>query len=377
VPSPGAGPDASGGDLPASILFTSGSTGPPKGVTQTHASLARGCDTVAGVLGLSPADRILCPIPWSFDYGYGQLLSTLLLGIPQILPANTTPMAVWDAIGQHRPSVLAGVPSLFTWLLRGPARPDGIDLSCLRAVTNTGGALPEAVLTGMLDLFAGAEIFLNYGLTESYRTSCLDPTLVRRFPGSVGKPIPGVSLEIRREDGALADAGEVGEVVQRGGSLFRGYWGDDEATARALRADPADPAAPPVLFTGDLGRIDEHGLLTIVGRRDHQMKSMGVRVNPSEIEALLDASGLVAEVAVFGVPHDLMGHEVWAAVVPRADDPDTERKLSAWAQRTMSRYMKPRRFLVKDALPRTHTGKVDRGALVREAERSPSRSLLG
>lgn len=379
VKSTGAGgsdPMHPGGDAPASILFTSGSTGRPKGVTQTHASLLRGCDTVAGVLSLTASDRLLCPIPWSFDYGYGQLLTTFLRGLTQILPLDSTSLAVWEAIGRCRPSVLPGVPSLFTWLLRGPARSDGIDLSCLRLITNTGGAIPDQVLEGMLDLFAPARILLNYGLTETYRTSCLDPALIRERWGSIGRPIPGVEVEIRREDGSLAGAGEIGEIVHRGGSLFRGYWADPEATDRALRSDPADSTAPRVLFTGDLGRRDEDGFLYFVGRRDHQLKSMGVRVNPSEVEAMLDASGLVQEVAVFGIPHDLMGHEIWAAVVLRQDEPDGERKLAAYAHRTMSRYMKPRRYLVKGALPRTHTGKVDKPALVAEAGRLPSHSLV-
>jgi acyl-CoA synthetase (AMP-forming)/AMP-acid ligase II len=329
------------------------------------------------MLGLEASDRILCPIPWSFDYGYGQLLSTLLRGVTHVLPANTSPSAVWDAIGRQRPSVLPGIPSLFTWLLRGPARPRGVDVACLRMVTNTGGTIPELVLDDLLDLFAGSQVFLNYGLTETYRTSCLDSSLVRERPTSIGRPIPGVEVEIRREDGSLADPGEVGEIVHRGGSLFCGYWGDREATDRALRPDPGDPSAPRVLFTGDLGRRDEAGFLYFVGRRDHQLKSMGVRVNPSEIEALLDASGLVQEVAVFGIPHDLIGHEIWAAVVLREDDPNAERKLSAHAHRVMSRYMKPRRFLMKAALPRTHTGKVDKRALAAEAALSPSRALLG
>ena len=280
----------------------------------------------------------MCPIPWSFDYGYGQLLSTLLRGVTQILPMNTSPLAVWEAIGRRRPSVLPGIPSLFTWLLRGPARPDGVDVSCLRMVTNTGGTIPDGVLQAMFELFAGARIVLNYGLTETYRTSCLDPARVRERPNSIGRPIPGVEVEIRREDGSLADPDEVGEIVHRGGSLFSGYWANPEATDRALRADPADPSARRVLFTGDLGRRDEEGLLYFVGRRDHQLKSMGVRVNPAEIEALLDASGLVREVAVFGMPHDLLGHEIWAAVVLRAEDPHGERKLAAYAHRSMSRY---------------------------------------
>ncbi len=364
----------------ASILFTSGSTGRPKGVTQSHGSLIRGCRTVAGYMELRSTDRIVCAIPWSFDYGYGQLLTTLLTGLTQVLPTTPDPTPLCEAIATHRPTVFPGIPSLFTYLLRGPVPFRDLDLSCLRIVTNTGGTIPEPLLHEMFNLFGHCEIYLNYGLTESYRTSFLDPSLARTKPTSIGKTLPGVDVCIVTEEGQLAEPGEVGEIVHRGDYLFKEYWNDVEATAQALRPDPlaasGDPAPPRALFTGDLGSMDEEGFLYFHGRRDRQVKSMGVRVNPSAIEELLHASGLVSEVAVFGRPNDLIGQEVWAAVVPKEVDPTLARRLGAYAHRAMSKYMKPRRYLVKDALPKTPTGKVDYLALEAEAEQLPTAALL-
>ena len=170
----------------------------------------------------------------------------------------------------------------------------------------------------MLDTFANAEIVLNYGLTETYRTSFLDPKLVRQRPSSIGKAIPGVDVVIVRDDGTIADADEEGHIVHRGDYICLGYWGDPESTAQTLRPDPLVPGERAIpghaLFTGDYGRIDKEGFLYFHGRRDHQLKSMGVRVSPTEVEQLLNNSGLVNEVAIFGMPQDLIGDEIWAAL---------------------------------------------------------------
>ena len=278
--------------------------------------------------------------------------------------------------------MLPGLPSWFTYLLRGVSPLGSTDLSSLRVVTNTGGSIPAPVLEDMLGVFAHCRIFLNYGLTESYRTSYLDPALIRARPRSIGKGIPGVSVAVLREDSLPAAADEEGEIVHRGAYLCMGYWSDPEASARALRPDPLAPAgcpAPrPALFTGDYGHMDADGFLYYHGRRDHLLKSMGVRVSPGEVEELLHGSGLVREVAVFGRPHDLIGDEVWAAVVPRDDDADAVMaRLRAHARRVMSPYMQPRRYLVKASLPRTPSGKIDYPALRDEAGRAPSASLTG
>jgi diaminopimelate decarboxylase len=357
---------------PASIIFTSGSTGRPKGVTQSHGSLVRGCRTVAGYLGLTEDDRIVCPISWSFDYGFGQFLSTAILGTAHVLPRAANQVSLCEAIDEHRPTILPGVPSLWSYLFLGVSPLPKTDISSIRTLTNTGGTIPASVLTEMFRVFGRCRVFLNYGLTESYRTSYLDPAFARVRPRSIGRPIPGVDVLVVRDDGTPAAVNEVGEIVHRGDYLFLGYWADPESTGRALRRDPlagsGNPGGRPVLYTGDYGRIDEEGLLYFEGRRDHQIKSMGVRVSPAEVETLLYESGLVREVAVFGIAHAILGDEVWAAVVPATGaESDVTLALTRYARGAMSPYMQPRRFLVRDVLPRTTSGKIDYPTLRAEA----------
>jgi acyl-CoA synthetase (AMP-forming)/AMP-acid ligase II len=364
---------------PASIVFTSGSTGRPKGVVQPHGNLLRGCLAVAGYLGLRPDDRILCPVPWSFDYGYGQLLSTIVLGATHVLPSQANPFGICRSIVEDAPTVLAGVPSLYTYLIQGVSPIRQTPCESVRILTSSGGRVPGPVLAGLRAIFAHSRIFLNYGLTETYRTCYLDPELLDTRGDSIGRPIPGVDVIIMGEDGRPAPPREVGEIVHRGDYICLGYWGDPAATARAIRPDPlALPGCPThgrALFTGDYGYRDEDGFIYFQGRRDHQLKSMGVRVSPVEVEEMLYASGLVSEAAVFGMPHDLLGHEIWAAVVLSGGGEDVRRELGNYVRRTMSPYMQPRRFLFVEALPRTTTRKVDYPTLQAEAARVPSASL--
>lgn len=361
---------------PASIVFTSGSTGGPKGVTQSHGHLLRACRAVGGYLGLTASDSLLCPVPWAFDYGFGQLLSTIVLGTPHVLPATNNPLGVCAAIEEHRPTVFAGIPSLFSYLLRGVSPIRSTDVSSVRIVTNTGGAIAPPILEDALGRFAHARIFLNYGLTETYRTAFLDPALVRDHPTSIGRAIPGVAVAILREDGSVAAPREEGEIVHRGDYICLGYWSDPDATARAIRPDPLAPpgagVATRALFTGDHGVIDEHGLLYFRGRRDHQLKSMGVRVSPTDVEDLLHRSTLVTQAAVFGIKHDFLGDEVWAAVVPADGLEHAPRALKHYARGVMSPHMAPARYLVLEDLPKTHTGKIDYAALKARAAAEPS-----
>jgi acyl-coenzyme A synthetase/AMP-(fatty) acid ligase len=362
-------PQAPSHDLePASIFFTSGSTGPPKGVTQSHANLIAGCNIVAAHLGLRPDDRILCPTPWWFDYGYGQFLSTVLLGITQVLPLRST-FALCEAIAAHKPTVFAGLPSIFALMLRGVSPIRQTDLSSLRLVTNTGGAIAPAIFDDVRKAFAHCEISLNYGLTETYRSAGLPTALAAERPESVGFAYPGVALAIVRESGEEAEPGEIGEIVHRGAGTFLGYWGMPEKTAAVLRPDPlwrhSGAAAPKVVFTGDLGWKDEDGFLMIKGRRDRQIKSMGVRVSPDEIEKLIRATRLVRDVAVVGVPHDVIGEMVVAAYIPVEGAPSPVRDLKLFARREMSQYMQPREYRLLEAFPLTPNGKTDFAALRR------------
>lgn len=365
------------GTAPGSIVFTSGSTGAPKGVVQAAGTLARGVDRVAATLGYRADDTILCPIPFAFDYGWGQLLSLLLGGLPLVLPEPRGAMGLCDALARHRPSVLAGVPAVFADLLSGLAPIREIDRSSIRLITNTGSRIPDPVRQDLVRLFPQAALSLNYGLTETYRSASLPVHLAATHPTSVGHALPGSSLVVLRPDGTEAAPGEEGEVIHRGEGVFLGYWNDPERTARVLRPDPlwSDPAtpAPLVVYTGDLGHKDAEGLLYLHGRRDRQMKSMGVRVAPDEVEMLLLSSGAAREVAVVARPHDVLGDLIVAVVsLPEGGDPQAAlRTLKRHARDTMSPYMQPRDYRVLPHLPRNPNGKIDYPALTRLAAGDP------
>jgi long-chain acyl-CoA synthetase len=348
---------------PASIFFTSGSTGAPKGVTQSHATLIAGCEMVASHLGLRGDDRILCPIPWSFDYGYGQLLSTVLIGLTQVLPTARNSFSLCEAIEAHRPTIFAGLPSIFALLLRGVSPLRQTDLTSLRLVTNTGGPIAPAIFADLRQVFGHCSISLNYGMTETYRSAGLPVDLAARRPESVGFAYPGVDLAILRENGEQAEPNEIGEIIHRGTGVFLGYWAAREATAKVLRPDPLwrhdNLPAPLAVFTGDLGWKDSDGFLMIKGRRDRLIKSMGVRVSPDEIETMIRNTGLVRDAAIVGVPHQLMGEMVVAAITLADGQAEPVRALKTFARGAMSPPMQPRAYRVLDAFPVTPNGKTD------------------
>ncbi|MDP3768414.1 MAG: fatty acid--CoA ligase family protein, partial [Dehalococcoidia bacterium] len=258
--------------------------------------------------------------------------------------------------------------------IRGISPIRDIDRSSIRLITNTGSKIPEPLFPDIADLFPDAAISLNYGLTETYRSATLPTALARQFPTSVGHAIPGVTLTIVREDGTPADPGEEGEIVHGGGGVFLGYWGLPEKTAEARRPDPAwrheGVPAPMAVFTGDLGVVDDNGLLYVSGRRDRQLKSMGVRVSPDEVESIIANLGLVAEIAIVSRPHEILGDMVIGVVVADGRTADPVQALQKAARATMSPFMRPMEWNVVDALPRTPSGKVDYPALKRQFARN-------
>ena len=357
---------------PGSIVYTSGSTGAPKGVVQTAATLASGVERIGTLLGYRADDRILCTIPFAFDYGWGQLLSMLLGGYTLILPKPRGAAGICDALTRHRPTVLAGVPAVFGDLLSGLAPIAQTDRTSVRLITNTGSRIPDAVRLGLIGLFPDAALSLNYGLTETYRSASLPVAMAASHPMSVGYAVPGVTLRVLHPDGTEAAVGEEGEVVHGGAGVFQGYWADPERTAAVLRPDPlwqGSGPAPSLVYTGDLGHKDAEGRLYLHGRRDRQMKSMGVRVAPDEIEALLAQSGLLAEVAVVSRAHETVGDLIVAVVAlpDGADVPQVLKALKRHARETMSPFMQPRDHIVVPGLPRNPNGKVDYPALKRLA----------
>lgn len=339
----------------AQIVYTSGSTGRPKGVMLSHRNLIANAQGVRTSLDLTFGDSVMAVLPFAFSYGNSVLLTHLLTGARIVIENTPYPQTLLERLQSEQVSGLSGVTSTFAMLLRGPMSVP-VALPALRTITHAGGPLPPSMLARMRVAFARQRIFLMYGQTEaSPRLTCLPPEELDRKPGSVGRPIAGVSLRIVREDGASAAVDELGEVLAAGDGIMQGYWGDPVATAAVLRDG--------WLRTGDLGRIDRDGYLTLAGRNDELIKSGDYRVGPAEVETALLEHPQVRDAAVIGVDDTLLGQALCAFVVLAPDSNVSERELLAHCAKQLAPYKRPRRIRRIDSLPRTASGKILRQPL--------------
>jgi acyl-CoA ligase (AMP-forming) (exosortase A-associated) len=350
----------------AAILYTSGSTGSPKGVVLSHRNLLAGARSVAQYLGHTRDDVVLAVLPLSFDTGFSQLTTSFIAGAHVVLMNYLVPGAVVRLCARHGVTGLTCVPPL--WLqLAGQTWPAEATRR-LRYFANTGGRLPKPALDALRATFPQARPYLMYGLTEAFRSTYLDPAQADRRPDSIGKAIPNAEILVVRPDGGVCDPGEKGEIVHRGALVALGYWNDPERTAERFR--PYPPGGSPwgselAVWSGDVAYRDEEGFLYFVGRTDEMIKTSGYRVSPSEIEEAAYATGLVGEAVAFGVADDTLGQQVVLVVSgPSGESCDTETLVKA-LERDLPRYMVPRRVMVRDRLPRSGNGKFDRTELRR------------
>ncbi|WP_134726301.1 AMP-binding protein [Paracoccus luteus] len=344
----------------AMILYTSGSTGQPKGVMLTHHNVLTGARAVARYLGLGPDDRLVSVLPYSFDYGLNQLTTMLLLGGTVIHQPVPMPAEIVAAINRHGATGLACVPPLWGQVVRHLAD-NPTPMPTLRRVTNTGGKIPDPILALMPQVFPGVAIHLMYGLTEAFRSTHLPPHLFATKAGAIGRAIPGADVRVLRPDGTLAGPGEDGELIHAGPLVSLGYWGKPEQTAEKFRPCPALGGVR-VVHSGDTVRMDADGDLWFVGRRDAMIKTMGFRLSPEEVEEHAYASGLVADAVAWGVEDDTMGQAVHLAVAPR--DGFLEPALIDHFRARAAHYMMPRRIHAWDGpMPRISSGKLDRKAV--------------
>ncbi len=354
-----------------SILYTSGSTGSPKGVVLSHKNMVTGALSVSSYLGNTPQDRLLAVLPFSFDYGFSQLSTAFATGACVVLMDYLLPRDVIRAVEKHRITGLAAVPPLWVQLAQLPW-PDGAR-DTLRYCTNSGGAMPEKTLAGLREHLPAMQFFLMYGLTEAFRSTYLPPHLIDQHPDSMGRAIPNAQILVVREDGAECDANEVGELVHRGALVSLGYWNDPARTQQRFRPSPGqDPALPLTelaVWSGDFVRRDEQGLLYFVGRRDEMIKTSGYRVSPTEIEEQAYSSGLVGEAAALGIAHPSLGHAIMLAAVAKQGDGDTE-ALLAHFKKVAPAFMVPSQVRWYTQLPRNPNGKLDRKQLAGEFDGS-------
>jgi acyl-CoA ligase (AMP-forming) (exosortase A-associated) len=370
-------PTGTEGDVPAAnaidvdmaaILYTSGSTGQPKGVVLSHRNLIAGAESVSHYLGNTADDVILSALPFSFDAGFSQLTTAFSVGAHVVLLNYALPADVVQLCARHRITGITGVPPL--WIQIADQDWPNEAATHLRYFANTGGKMPKVTLDRLRSLFPAAVPFLMYGLTEAFRSTYLDPAAVDRLPSSIGKAIPNAEILVVRPDGSMCGPGEEGELVHRGALVAMGYWNDPERTARRFRPVPShEPGLCTdeiAVWSGDTVVRDKDGFLYFVGRNDEMIKTSGYRVSPTEIEEAAYDTGLVRDAVAFGVDDIKLGQHVVLVVSPASGATVDTGSLLARMRQALPLYMLPQRVEVKREISRSANGKFDRALLRQE-----------
>lgn len=346
-------PDSVGADVPAMLIYTSGTTSHPKGVLLSHGNLAANANAIAGYLQIEPSDKVLCGLPFHFSYGSSVLNSNLIRGAHLLLEETFAfPQQTLKRMQDEGVTGFPGVPSTFALLL-GRCNVGEFDLGSLRYVTQAGGSMPRAQIELLRKQLPHTRVFIMYGQTEATaRLTYLSPQYLETKLGSVGKPLSGIEIEILDAAGNPVPTGETGEIRARGPNVMLGYWREAEMTANVLRDG--------WLHTGDLGHRDADGFLYIDGRAVEMIKVGAFRVSPQEVEEVLAAFPGVEEVAVTGIADEMLGQSIKAVIVLREGVAADLRGVKAHCRQHLASYKIPKVVEFVAELPRTSTGKVQR-----------------
>lgn len=359
------GPSGGVPDDLAAILYTSGSTGRPKGVMLSHANMWLGAVSVAHYLGVTEADRVLAVLPLAFDYGQNQLLSTWFAGGAVVPLDYLTPRDVMKAVERHDVTTIAAVPPL--WLQLAELDWPEATAARLKRLTNSGGALTEPLVRALQARFSQGRLFPMYGLTEAFRSTYLDPSLVDAHPTSIGKAIPFAEIMVVADDGREAAPDEEGELVHAGPLVAQGYWQDAVRTAERFKPAPAfSKLGGMAVWSGDRVRRDGAGLLHFAGRRDAMIKTSGNRVSPQEVEDAAVATGLVAEAVALGLPDPALGQAIHLVARAAGDAMQAAVSLPGALAQALPNFMVPRVIHWRDEMPLSPNGKLDRTGLYQE-----------
>jgi long-chain acyl-CoA synthetase len=343
------GSSGRGGQDDAVILYTSGTTGRPKGAELTHDGLVSNAEVSARTLfTVGPDDVIMGCLPLFHVFGLTCGLNvSVATGATLTLLPRFDPAKALDILGRDRVTIFEGVPTMYAAMLHLPDA-DPAQAATLRLCASGGAALPVEILRAFEDKF-GCIILEGYGLSETSPVASFNHP-GRRKPGSIGTPIEGVQMRLIDDNWNTVPDGEIGEIAIRGHNVMKGYWNKPEATAEAMQDG--------WFRTGDMARVDSDGYYFIVDRKKDLIIRGGYNVYPREIEEVLHEHPAVAEVAVIGIPHPSLGEEVGAAVALKPGASATPEELRAFAKDRVAAYKYPRRVWLVDALPKGPTGKI-------------------
>ncbi|HMN74444.1 MAG TPA: long-chain fatty acid--CoA ligase [Burkholderiaceae bacterium] len=334
-------------DAPAALLYSSGTTGFPKGVTLTQSNIASNIAQSAKCSGYRADDRLAAFLPLFHVYGQNYIMNAAVLaGATLALFRRFVADQVLDAIQRDRITLFFGVPTIFIGLLS--MNLSRWDLSSIRYEMSAAATMPEEISRRWTERF-GRRVYEGYGLTECSPFACYNDLALHRF-GSVGRAVEGFTLAIFDESDRELPRGEWGEIVIRGPGVMQGYWNRPQDTAQALRGG--------WLHSGDIGRMDDDGYVFIVDRVKDMINVSGFKVWPAEVEQYLYKLPQVQEVAVYGVPHPDKGEQVVAAVVARPGEDVRAEQIIAYCRANIAAYKVPARVEIVTELPKSATGKI-------------------
>ncbi len=338
------------------IIYTSGTTGAPKGVMLRHRNLVANTHAIIEYLDLSERDSIMAVLPFFYSYGNSVLLTHIAVGGTLIVNQSFLyPNVILDQMVAEGVTGFSGVPSSFAILLNRSAVRK-YTFPKLRYLTQAGASMSPILAENLSTVFPDVDIFIMYGQTEaSARLSFLSPERLVDKAGSIGKAIPGVTLEIRRPDGTTAEIDEVGEIVATGENVMAGYWQQPHETEKVLKNRE--------LWTGDLARVDKDGFLFIESRKSDMIKSGSHRIAPKEIEDIIMEASCIHEVAVVGHEDEILGEKIVAFSVLKKDCDISEKELIRHCRRNLQAFKVPHEIIFQSELPKTATGKIKKTEL--------------
>ena len=340
----------------AQIIYTSGTTGRPKGVMLRHSNLVANTRSIIEYMHLTDRDTAMAVLPFFYSYGNSVMLTHIAAGGTLVVNQSFVyPNVILEQMVAEKVTGLSGVPSTFAILLHRSAARD-YAFPHLRYLTQAGAAMSPKLAGQLSELFPHTEIFIMYGQTEaSPRLSFLAPKNFLNKPGSIGKAIPGVTLELFKKDGTPAAVGEVGEIVASGDNIMPGYWQRPEETKAVLRKGK--------LWTGDLAYRDEEGFFYIVSRKTDMIKCGSHRIAPKEIEEIIIEIDAVHETAVVGAEDEILGELIHAYVILKPDHSLNEKNIVKYCRRNLPAFKVPHQVKILDELPKSESGKIKKGEL--------------